>query len=145
MSPWIIWLIAAIVLLVLEILSQAVLAFCLAAGCLVAAIVSLLTPSIAVQAISVGVAAVAAWLILAPIVRKWESKRAPKSRTGMDALLGRRAVITDEVRPGELGRARIDGDYWQVRAPGIKEPIRRGDEVSVTGYDSIILTVEPIR
>lgn len=142
MSSWIIWLIAAVLLLVVEVLSQAVWAFCLAIGCLVAAAVSCFTPSAAVQGICVGVTAVLAWLLLAPFVRKWEHKRGRTSRTGMDALLGRRAVVTDEIRPGELGRARIDGDYWQVRAPGTDRPIHRGSEVVVTAYDSIILTVE---
>ena len=73
-----------------------------------------------------------------------EKRRGYDSRTGMDALLGRKAVVTHEIRPGELGRARIDGDNWQVRAPGVRTVIRHGEEVSVTGYDSIILTVEPL-
>lgn len=142
MTSWLIWLCAALVLLLVEVLSQAVWAFCLAIGCLVAALVSLTTPSLAAQGISIGVGAVLAWLLLAPLVRKWEHKRSKTTRTGMDALLGRTATVTDEIRPGELGRARIDGDYWQVRAPGATTPIGRGSEVTVTAYDSIILTVE---
>ena len=35
----------------------------------------------------------------------------------------------------------LDGDNWQVRAPGIEVEIPEGAEVSVTAYDSIILTV----
>lgn len=62
----------------------------------------------------------------------------------MDALEGRRATVTHAIRPGQLGRARIDGDNWQVRAPGVDREIRAGEEVSVTGYDSIILTVTPL-
>lgn len=142
MSPWLIWLCAAFVLLLVEVLSQAVWAFCLAIGCLIASLLSLFTPSLAAQGISIGVGAVLAWLLLAPFVRKWEHKRSKSTRTGMDALLGRTAVVTDEIRPGELGRARIDGDYWQVRAPGAHATIHRGAEVTVTSYDSIILTVE---
>lgn len=142
MSSWLIWLCAALILMLVEVLSQAIWAFCLAVGCLIAAALSLITPSLAVQGISIGVGAVLAWLLLAPLVRKWEHKRSKTTRTGMDALLGRRAIVTDEIRPGELGRARIDGDYWQVRAPGIATPIHRGAEVTVTAYDSIILTVE---
>lgn len=60
----------------------------------------------------------------------------------MDALLGRRATVTHEIRPGRLGRARIDGDNWQVQAPGVGHVIPAGREVTVTSYDSIILTVE---
>lgn len=144
MYAWIIWLIAAAVLLLIEVLSQAIWAFCLSIGCLIAAAISCFTPSPALQAMSVGIGAVLSWILLAPIVRKWEHKRSKTTRTGMDALLGRRAIVTEEIRPGEIGRARIDGDYWQVTSPGITAPLRRGTEVSVTAYDSIILTVEPL-
>lgn len=142
MEAWIIWLIAAVALLVLEVLSQAVWAFCIAIGCLLAAAISVPVTSVALQGMAVGIGALLAWLLLAPVVRKWEHKRSKSVRTGMDALLGRRAIVTDEIRPGELGRARIDGDYWQVRAPGVERTIGRGSEVTVTAYDSIVLTVE---
>ncbi|MCM1309736.1 MAG: NfeD family protein [Bacteroides sp.] len=141
---WLIWLCTALVLLLVEVFSQAVWSFCLAIGCLCASVLSVFVPSLAAQGITIGVCTLIAWLLLAPIVKKWEHKRSKTARTGMDALLGRKAVVTDEIRPGELGRARIDGDYWQVRAPGIDTTIHRGAEVSVTAYDSIILTVEKI-
>lgn len=143
MDPWLIWLCAALILLFVEVCSQAVWAFCLAIGCLFAALLSVFVSSLAAQGITIGVCTLLAWLLLAPVVRKWEHKRSKTTRTGMEALLGRKATVTDEIRPGELGRARIDGDYWQVRAPGVNETIYRGAEVSVTAYDSIILTVEP--
>jgi len=142
MSPWLIWLCAALVLLLVEVLTQAVWSFCLAIGCLIASLLSLFTPSLALQGISIGVGAVLAWILLAPPIRKWEQKRSKTVRTGMDALLGRTAVVTEDIRPGELGRVRIDGDCWQVRAPRAESSIRRGTEVTVTSYDSIILTVE---
>ena len=142
MSPWLIWLCAALVLLLIEVLSQAVWAFCFAIGRLIASLLTLVTPSPALQVISVGIGAVLAWALLAPPLRKWERKRAKSTRTGMDALLGRTAIVTEEIRPGELGRARIDGDYWQVRAPRAAATIPCGSEVTVTSYDSIILTVE---
>jgi len=54
---------------------------------------------------------------------------------------GRIAIVTETVRPGSLGRARIDGDNWQVQAPSEPMAIPVGAAVIVTGYDSIILTV----
>lgn len=144
MDAWIIWLLAACVLLLIEVLSQAVWAFCFAVGCLAALLLSLFTDSLSIQGIAVALAAVAAWLLLAPIVRRWERHNEKQTRTGMDALLGRRAIVTEEIRPGHTGRARIDGDNWQVVAPGIDSPIQTGSEVVVTAYDSIILTVKPI-
>lgn len=141
-EAWIIWLIAAAVLLVVEIFSQAVWAFSCSVGCLAAALLSVFVDSAAAQGICVGIVAVLAWLALGPVVRRMEKKNTRKDRTGMDALLGRTAVVVDEIRPNEVGRARIDGDYWQVVAPGADRVIHHGSEVVVISYDSIILTVE---
>lgn len=59
----------------------------------------------------------------------------------MDALLGRHGTVTEEIRPGKLGRVRIDGDNWQARLESPKAGAKRGDTVVVASYDSIILTV----
>lgn len=144
MSTWIIWLIVAAILLLIEVLSQTVWTFCCAVGCLAAALLSVFVDSTAAALICIAVVAVLAWFALAPLVRRLEKKTAHSARTGMDALLGRRAIVIDEIRPDHLGRARIDGDYWQVKAPGIDHVIHHGREVVVTSYDSIILTVEEI-
>lgn len=63
----------------------------------------------------------------------------------MDALLGRTAIVSEEITPGRPGRVRIDGDNWQVVADSSSDTVRRGTEVVVTGYDSIILKVRPSR
>lgn len=149
MSIYLIWLIAAVVLLIVEIMSQMVWTLCLAIGCLGAMCGELLGVSLAWQLTILGVLAVLSYIILVPQVKRWHERVARKrgsiDRTGMDALLGRRAIVTHEIRPGSIGRARIDGDNWQVVAPGVDYVIERGSEVSVSAYKSIILTVEPLR
>lgn len=145
MALWTIWLIAAALLIVIEICTQMMWALCLAVGALAAMGCALLGAGIEWQASGLVVFSLAAYLLLLPPFRRWHARRSERiARTGMDALLGRRAIVTHEILPDRLGRARIDGDNWQVRAPGVKASIPRGTEVSVTGYDSIILTVEPL-
>lgn len=141
MSAWIIWLIAAIVLLLLEVLSQAVWSLCFAIGCLVAMVTSIYFDSLAIQGIVVAVSAIISWILFAPAIRKWEKSRGHGSHTGMDALIGRTAVVTEDIQPGKMGRARIDGDYWQVQAPEVERTISIGENVVVTGYESIVLNV----
>ncbi len=144
MELWILWLIVAGLLLISEIAFQWIWTLCLAIGCLVAMIAAICDASFLMQIVSMSASAVAAYILLIPVLNKWQDKARSKkkARTGMDALLGRVAVVTDEIKPGKLGRARIDGDYWQVRLPGGKDVVSRGEEVVVTGYDSIILDVE---
>lgn len=142
MSAWIIWLIATAVLLLIEVLTQAVWSLCFAIGCLAAMVVSIYCDSVAIQGITVAAAAIISWVLFAPAIRKWEKKRGRGTATGMDALIGRTATVTEEIQPGRTGRARIDGDYWQVEAPDAERTIGEGEKVEVTGYDSIILKVK---
>lgn len=145
MEAWIIWLIAASVLLVVEIATQMMWALCLTIGSLGAMVCALAGLDPGWQVAAVAVLSTVAYLLLLPLYRRWHARQdARAARTGMDALEGRRATVTHAIRPGQLGRARIDGDNWQVRAPGVDREIRAGEEVSVTGYDSIILTVTPL-
>lgn len=62
------------------------------------------------------------------------------SATGMDALIGR----TGQVEIAEMPRVRIDGDSWQVRPTQKDTILHQGESVRVVGYDSIILSVEPL-
>lgn len=147
MSVWIIWISVAALLLIIEVFTQMFWTLCLAVGCIGALVGDLLGVGTAWELIILAVVSFAAYALLAPVFERWHQRQLAKSgrtdRTGMDALLGRRATVTSEIKPGEMGRARIDGDSWQVVAPGIEETIRKGAEVVVEGYDSIILTVTP--
>lgn len=144
MEPWIIWLIAAAVLLIIEVLTQMMWALCLAIGAAGAMTCALLGLDITWQTVAMATLSVIGYVVLLPLFRRWHARtEAREARTGMDALLGRRATVTHAIHPGRLGRARIDGDNWQVKAPSADKTIAAGSEVTVTSYDSIILTVTP--
>lgn len=147
METWIIWLIAAILLIAVEVLTQMVWTLCLAIGCMAGLIASLCGVDPAWQIALTGLVSIIAYFALVPLLKKWqrrnESATRHEARTGMDALLGRRGTVTSEIKPGEMGRIRIDGDNWQAKAPGAARVINRGETVVVDDYDSIILTVQP--
>ncbi len=141
MKTWIIWLIVATTLLVVEVATQTMWGICLAAGCILSMFAALAGLSLEWQIAALVVATVLTCMLMKPVIMRFRSSSRHKTATGMDALLGRRAIVTHEIKPGQTGRARIDGDSWQVRAPGVEDTIDRGSEVVVTGYDSIILDV----
>ncbi|MFG6382125.1 MAG: NfeD family protein [Muribaculum sp.] len=145
MEGWIIWLGMAALLLIVEVLTQTMWSLCLAAGCIASMTAALCGVGTEWQLALLVVCSFIAYLVLIPLFRRRHGHtKSGDSRTGMDALLGRRAIVTHEIKPGECGRARIDGDNWQVRAPGADGVIVRGSEVTVTGYDSIILDVAAV-
>ncbi|MBD5180268.1 MAG: NfeD family protein [Bacteroidales bacterium] len=145
MDAWIVWLIVGVLLVALEVMSQMVWTLCMAVGCMGGLIASLCGVDAGVQIIVMAVTSIVAFIALMPLFKKWHEKHGRLSprddRTGMDALLGRKAVVTEAIMPGMMGRARIDGDNWQVKAPGADAVVLPGSEVSVTAYDGNILTV----
>jgi len=148
MDAWIIWIIIAVSLIGIEILTQMVWTLCLAIGCIAGMMVYFCGFDTAWQITTAGITAIVAYFVLMPYLRKWqrhtEKITGSDARTGMDALLGRQATVTNEIRPGETGRVRIDGDSWQARAPQTATTINCGDVVVVDSYNSIILNVKPL-
>ena len=149
MDAWTIWLIVMGLLLIIELLSQMMWALCLAVGCLGGLVGSLFGISVPWQVLISALLSIVAYILLVPLFQKWHALSVDKigreARTGMDALLGRTAIVSEEITPGRPGRVRIDGDNWQVVADSSSDTVRRGTEVVVTGYDSIILKVRPSR
>lgn len=148
MDAWIIWLSAAGILLIAEILTQTLWCLCLAFVCLIVTVAALLGASMNVQLIVLAIAAICSYFLLMPFFKHQKHLRsqpdAKNARTGMDALVGRTARLINEIRPGMTGRIRIDGDNWQACAPGIDNTLPAGTEVKVIGFDSIILSVTPV-
>lgn len=143
---WYVWLIIAAVLIILELLTGYVAAFCLAVGCLAAMVADFCGGSVKVQMWTAFIGIIFAFVVLAPLVKKWHQKRAsrfPGAVSNMDALIGRQAVVPMAVPAGGIGRIVIDGDSWQVRNI-LPQPIAAGSRVEVVGYESIILTVSPV-
>jgi membrane protein implicated in regulation of membrane protease activity len=112
---WLVWVVVAIALAVGEVLTPGLFFLgpvALAAG--VAAFASLLGAG-AVGSLIVFIAgSVASLLLLRPIARR--HVRMPAiSRTGTDALVGRKALVTKKV-DAHGGRVRIGGEEWSARA-----------------------------
>lgn len=147
MNMAVVWLIVAAVLLLIELLTQSIWAVCLAIGALLAAVVAWVPLPLVWQVSVAAAGALVFGIISVPLVRKWreasQRRGARTDRTGMDALMGRRASVISPIAPGTVGRVKIDGDNWQAVAPAAHEEIPVGATVIVTGYESIILTVTP--
>jgi membrane protein implicated in regulation of membrane protease activity len=112
---WLVWVVVAIALAVGEVLTPGLFFLgpvALAAGA--AAFASLLGAGAVGSLIVFIVGSVASLLLLRPIARR--HVRMPAiSRTGTDALVGRKALVTKKV-DAHGGRVRIGGEEWSARA-----------------------------
>lgn len=145
MEIWIVWLIFAATLVIVELLTQWISSFCLAIGCIAAMIAELCGASLVWQLVWLAIGTIAGFVCFIPLFKKRiERKKLASDHDGvsnMDALVGRKARVMVAIPDDGLGRVKLDGDNWQAECA---IPVPVGSEVRVVGYDSIILKVIPI-
>jgi membrane protein implicated in regulation of membrane protease activity len=113
MLSWIIWLIVAAVLGVAELLTMTFAFGLLAVAAVVAAAVGAFHIDLGIQLAAFVVAAAAGLGFVRPIAIR-HIKQPPALRTGVAALVGRSAIVLEEVNE-HSGRVRIDGEEWSSR------------------------------
>jgi membrane protein implicated in regulation of membrane protease activity len=145
MEPWIIWLIAFLLLAVVEVMTQWLTTFCLAVGCLVALICTWADVSFNYQLIALGISALVSFVFAAPYFKKLHQLKGEKSKaqSNMDALIGRKATVIEAINADRPGRVKVDGDNWQARSVD-GSVIANSVTVEVVDYDSIILIVKSL-
>ncbi|HET7902278.1 MAG TPA: NfeD family protein [Candidatus Nanopelagicales bacterium] len=114
MDAWIVWLIAAGVLVVAELLTTSLVFAMMAGGAASAAIVAALGGGTVFQVAAFAVVSTALLLGVRPIARR--HLHTPSSiRTGVAALVGAEAEVL-EVVSGKDGRVKLSGEIWSARA-----------------------------
>ena len=131
MEPWLIWLIAAVILAVGEIVSMGFFLAPFAGGALVAALIAGIGgPDVVAWAafllVSLGLLAA-----LRPLARS--HKRMPAQiRTGTAALIGRGATVVERISNAEaVGCVRLEGELWTARAYDDDDVFEAGTHVQV--------------
>ncbi|MGI8867551.1 MAG: NfeD family protein [Mycobacteriales bacterium] len=110
MAPWLIWIIAAGVLLVIETLSLDMVFAMIAGGALAAALAAGVGGGWAIQIVVFGIAAIGLLLGVRPLAKRHMLAGA-NHPMGIDALVGKTATVVVEVG-GDGGRVKIGGDVW---------------------------------
>jgi membrane protein implicated in regulation of membrane protease activity len=133
MEAWVIWMVAAGVLAVGEILSLSFFMGPIAVAAVLAAVAALAGGGLAVQLIVFIVASIASLAVLRPIARRHLHTPA-QIRTGTAALIGARAVVLERVdRDG--GAVKLAGEVWTARAYDDDEVLEPGQRVQVMQID----------
>jgi len=131
MPGWVIWIVAACVLAVGEMLT---LGFFLAPFAVGAALAGLADALGAGTAVSFAVFLVTSGLLLLlvrPIARA-HRRLPPATRTGTAALIGRRAIVLERIANDEgVGCVRVDGEVWTARAYDDDDIIDEGARVQI--------------
>ena len=139
----IIWIIAAAVLGIAEILTLTAALGLLAVAALAAALVAALGGGVPFQLVVFAVVAVAGLALVRPLLRRQLRPRlGPQHRVGVAALVGRQARVVQEVT-GHAGRVRIGGEEWSARAYDETLVIPPGTTVDVIEIEGATALVYP--
>jgi membrane protein implicated in regulation of membrane protease activity len=141
MLSWIVWLIVAAVLGVAELLTTTLAFGLIAAAAVVAAVIGTFDLGLPLQLAAFVVAAGAGLGFVRPIALR-HIKQPPALRTGTAALVGRSAIVLQEVTE-HSGRIRIGGEEWSSRAYDESLVIPVGTKVDVMQIDGATALVYP--
>jgi membrane protein implicated in regulation of membrane protease activity len=138
-SAWQLWFVAALVLGALEIKLSGFVTLWFAIGALVASLVSALGLGINSQLLSFTLVSVALFCASRTIFKRALMRSASPLRTGVEAMVGQEAVVTEALEDPHGGTVRINGELWMARS--LAGPVAVGDHVTVEQVDGLKLWV----
>jgi membrane protein implicated in regulation of membrane protease activity len=142
MEVYQIWLIAAIVLVILEVATAGFGVICFAVGAGFAALVAGLGANYVWQIVVFAIVSLLTFMFLRPVVMRLLDKRSKDVKTNADALVGRKGIVSERIDAAQhTGRVAIDGDDWKAVSEN-GEVIEKGTSVEIVKLDSIIVTVK---
>jgi membrane protein implicated in regulation of membrane protease activity len=133
---WTTWLIAAAAMLLLEMFTPGFLLACLAVGAVGAAAGAALGWSIELQLSLFSAFSVLSLWLLRPLLRTWLA--ATGAKTNQDALMDAVGRVEADVKAGQRGYVKIDGDSWAFEA---ERDYAANDKVRICGREGVVVRV----
>lgn len=139
--PWIAWLLIAAALTAAEFVTLTLAFGLLAAAAVVAAVVAGLGGPLLLQILAFAVTGAVGLLVIRPIAHRHMSNP-PLVRDGSEALIGRQAVVVEEVTAAR-GLVKLAGEVWSARALDESQVIPVGATVDVMEIEGATAVVYP--
>ena len=139
MEIWLYWIIAALILFIVELFTAGFAVICLSIGAGAAC-----DASLGMQFLTFAIVTIIALAGVRPLLKRAFYKGGEKVATNASAMIGKRGVVCEEV-DGDLegGRVMIEGVDWRaITADG--ETLTKGTKVEVVAIDSVVLTVKKL-
>ncbi|MGW3189141.1 NfeD family protein [Streptomyces ardesiacus] len=138
-DAWVWWLVAAAALGIPLVVTAMPEFGMFAVGAVAAAVASGLGAGVVVQVLVFVIVSVALIAVVRPVAAR-HSARQPGLASGIDALKGRQAVVTERV-DGSGGRIKLAGEIWSARALDTGRSFEPGEEVDVVEIDGATAVV----
>lgn len=143
MEVWHIWVLAALVLFIIEVFTTGFAIICLSIGALGGAIVALVDGSLEMQFVAFAIASFIALIAVRPLLKRLILKNDKEVATNADAMVGKRGVVCVDVDAEDRGRVMIEGMDWRAQSVD-NEPLAKGTKVEVVAMESITLIIKKL-
>src|SRR3954463_6327940 len=131
MDPWVLWLIAAVILAIGEIASTSLFLAPFAGGALVASLLAAVGAGPTAEFAAFLAVSIILLAALRPLARSQQRSKG-KIRTGTAALVGQPATVVERIANAEgVGCVKLDGEIWTARAYDDDETFEPGARVQV--------------
>lgn len=143
MEIWHIWILAALLLFIIEMFTTGFAVLCLAVGCVGGAIAAACDMSLEWQLVIFALVSLVALAAVRPVLKRSFYRNGEKVPTNVNAMVGRRGIVCNTIDSTDSGRVVIDGVDWKARSVE-DEPIVEGTHVEIVAVDSVILIVKKV-
>ena len=133
----IIWFVAFLLLLIIEIVTINLVTIWFAFGAIAAMITTMFTDSILIQVIVFLVVSVVSLLLTKPVMKAF--KKFDVQPTNSDRVIGKTGEIIKAISENEYGEVKVFGNVWTATS---NQDISVGDKVKVVSIDGVKLIVE---
>ena len=136
------WLIAAVVFLVIEIITLSLASVWFIGGALAGALMAWLGFPIWVQVLAFALVTVLLLALIAPVVRS--NLKSKKEATNIDSLLGQPCLVVQRIdNLKSQGQVDLKGQIWTARSISDEVTIQEGQKVIVQKISGVKLIVVP--
>jgi membrane protein implicated in regulation of membrane protease activity len=138
-----IWLIVGILLALGELMHGGFVLLWFAGGALVAALFSYLETSFKVQLIAFSFSSLGLFAASRTIFRRFLMGRKKDVPTNVDAMIGRKVQVVDEIGPGRRqGSVQVAGEVWSATSTG--KVLRSGEIVVIEAIEGLKVQVREV-
>lgn len=139
----IVWIVALIVAIVVEIISMGLTSIWFAGGALIALIAAALNGPIWLQVACFVVISVLLLVFTRPIAVKYFNK--DRIRTNAESIVGKQAIVISTLNNLQgIGQVSVEGQEWSAKSLNDDEVLEQGSVVEVVAISGVKLICKPV-
>ena len=139
---WMLWVVLAVVLLGIEATTTAFVAVYFGVAAAATAVVAALGLPTVVQVLAFAALSLGGMVLTRPALRRLAGST-PRLRTGVDAMRGRKGVVTTAITGLDSGQVRVGGETWSARNYFEGESIGVGATIEIVQVEGVTALVIP--